>query len=93
MSFTEKDLRHIARLAALQLTDEELSSLQAELNNILEYVNTLSTVPTEGVEPTSHVHGVVNVFRDDILKDSLSLEQVQRNAPDFVGGFRVPKVI
>jgi aspartyl-tRNA(Asn)/glutamyl-tRNA(Gln) amidotransferase subunit C len=91
---SDKDVRHVARLSALEISDNEIDALRETLGDILEYVNTLSSVPTQGVEPTSHVHGVVNAFRDDIIKDSLSVEDVERNAPDFAGNsFRVPRII
>lgn len=94
MTFSEQDLLHIAKLAALDLSSEEMDSLRADLSNILEYVNALSKLPTEGVVPTSHVHGSFNAFRDDIIKDSLSVDSIQQNAASFGnGGFRVPKVI
>ncbi len=94
MTFSEQDLQHIAKLAALDLSQEEMESLSSDLSTILEYVNALSQLPTDGVVPTSHVHGSFNAFRDDIIKDSLSTDSVKQNAPDFGSdGFRVPKVI
>ena len=94
MSLTKEDVRHVAKLAALKITDEEIPQLQADLGEILGYVERLTAVATIGVVPTSHVHGLVNAFRDDIIKDSLPLEEVLRNAPDFAGSsFKVPKII
>lgn len=94
MDLLHIDLLHIAKLASLELSNEETESLKSDLSTILEYVNALSELPTEGVVPTSHVHGSYNAFRDDIIKDSLSIDSVKQNAPNFgSGGFRVPKVI
>ena len=94
MSLTEKEVRHVAKLSALQLGDEEIATRCKELGAILEYVERLSSLSTRGVVPTSHVHGVVNFFRDDVIKDSLPIEELERNAPDFKNGcFRVPKII
>ena len=94
MSLTEKDVRHAAKLAALKLDDSEVEAQRRELEQILGYVARLSDLQTRGVVPTSHVHGVTNCFRDDIIKDSLSVEEVERLAPDFKNGsFRVPKII
>ena len=94
MSLTEKDIRHIARLSALELSDEEVEIRGRELEDILNYVERLSAVSTRGVAPTSHVHGVVNFFRDDIIRDSLAVEELERIAPDFKNSsFRVPKII
>jgi aspartyl-tRNA(Asn)/glutamyl-tRNA(Gln) amidotransferase subunit C len=94
MSLDEKIVRHVAKLSALELSDEEVSRFGKDLGEILEYVDGLSKVAIHGVSPTSHVHGVVNDFRDDITKDSMPVEQVAEMAPDFKGGgFRVPKII
>ena len=94
MSLSENEVRHIAKLAALQLNDDEVKHYQQELNQILGYVEQLSEVDTKGVAPTSHVHGVVNGFREDIVKPSLSSDDLKKIAPDFCPeGFRVPKVI
>jgi len=94
VALTEDDVRHVAKLSALECSDEEIPALRATLAEILDYVHRLASVNTEGIEPTSHVHGVVNAFRDDIIKDSLPLEEVAGNAPDFAAGsFRVPRII
>ena len=94
MSIDRNTIQQVARLSAIELTEEEEVGLQADLGQVLDYVSQLSKVNTEGVEPTSHVHGAVNALREDVVRDSLSLESVEKNAPEFVsGGFRVPKVI
>ncbi|MFN8390069.1 MAG: Asp-tRNA(Asn)/Glu-tRNA(Gln) amidotransferase subunit GatC [Bdellovibrionota bacterium] len=94
MSLTEKDIRHVAKLSALKLSDEEVAVRCKEVGDILEYVERLSAVSTRGVVPTSHVHGVVNFFRDDIIRDSLPVEDLESLAPDFKNSsFRVPKII
>ena len=94
MSLNEKDIRHVARLAALEIADDDIAKFGQELSDIIDYIDKLSTVPTPGVVPTSHVHGVVNAFRDDVIKNSLPQEEVAENAPDWVSGsFRVPKII
>lgn len=94
MKLTNDSVRHIAQLAAIDLDDQELEKLGKQLNDILDYVEVLSSVNTKGVAPTSHVHGLTNAFRDDILGESLSVSEVEAIAPDFDRqGFRVPKVI
>lgn len=94
MSLTEKDIRHIAKLSALAVEDNEIETLKRELGSILEYVTTLSQINTRGVEPTSHIHGVVNAFRDDVVKENLTNEEALKNAPDASrGSFRVPRII
>jgi len=82
-------------LAGIAITsDEEVARMQKQVSGILEYVAKLSAVPTKGVSGTSHVHGVVNAFREDIVKPSLPLEEVKKDAPMFAnGGFKVPKIV
>ena len=93
MSLSNEDLIQIAKLAQISVSPEELETLRGELNGILAFVETLSSVPTRGVEPTSHVHGVVNAFREDVVKKSLPLSDLEQNAPDFSNeGFTVPKI-
>ena len=94
MSISTEQVLHLAKLARLELKEGEIVRVKSEISDILDYLNQLLAVPTKGVVPTSHVHGVVNVFRDDFAKQSLPLDAVQANAPDFDQlGFRVPKII
>lgn len=94
MALSRQQIEHIAKLAALELSESEFEAALGELNDILSYVDQLQAVDTRGVVPTSHVHGVVNAFRDDVIRPSLSVEDLERNAPSFdERGFRVPKVI
>lgn len=93
-SLTKENVLHIAHLAAIELEEPEVATLQQDLSSILNYVDRLSELNTHGVVPTSHVHGVVNAFRDDVIKPSLSVDEALGNAPDSGnGGFRVPKII
>jgi aspartyl-tRNA(Asn)/glutamyl-tRNA(Gln) amidotransferase subunit C len=94
IALSKEDVLHVARLSALEVREEDIPQLQRDLGEILAFVHRLSEVSTEAVAPTSHVHGSFNVFRDDIIKDSLPLESVAKNAPDFTASsFRVPKII
>lgn len=94
MSLTRDIVDYVAKLSALSLSAEEKERMQIELGDTLEFVARLQSVPTEGVEPTSHVHGAFNAFRDDVTKPSLPVEAVKSMAPDFnSGGFKVPKII
>ncbi|MGH2744081.1 MAG: Asp-tRNA(Asn)/Glu-tRNA(Gln) amidotransferase subunit GatC [Thermoleophilaceae bacterium] len=82
---------HVARLARLRLSDEELERMPAELSKILEHVERMDLLDLDGVEPTSHVVEVQNVLRDDVPRPSLPPEQALEGAPDVAdGGFRVP---
>ena len=82
---------HVARLARLRLTDEEVERMSAELSTILEHVERITELDLEGVEPTSHVVDVENVLRPDEPRPSLPRERALENAPDPAEtGFRVP---
>ena len=82
---------HVARLARLRLSDEEVDRMAGELSVILEHVETMNELPLEEVEPTSHVVQLENVLREDVPRDSLPRDVALDQAPDPAdGGFRVP---
>ena len=82
---------HIARLARLRLTEDEVERMAEELSGILEHVETLSALDLDGVEPTTHVVALENVMRPDEPVPSLTREQALAGAPDSAAGaFRVP---
>jgi aspartyl-tRNA(Asn)/glutamyl-tRNA(Gln) amidotransferase subunit C len=82
---------HVARLARLRLSDDELERMPAELSKILEHVERMNLLELEGVEPTSHVVELQNVLREDEPRPSLPREKALQGAPDAAdGGFRVP---
>jgi aspartyl-tRNA(Asn)/glutamyl-tRNA(Gln) amidotransferase subunit C len=94
VSLTDNEVRHVAKLAAIEVKDAEIPKLKEEINAILTYVERLSEIPTRGVQPTYHVHGISNVFRDDVRQASFTTDELQQNAPDFAEGFfRVPQII
>ncbi len=87
-------VRHIARLARLSLTDEEVSRFGAQLGSIIEYVEQLGSIDTSGIEPTAHPLPIRNVLRADEPGDSLPVDLVLANAPDKAPPyFKVPKVL
>jgi aspartyl-tRNA(Asn)/glutamyl-tRNA(Gln) amidotransferase subunit C len=82
---------HVARLARLRLTDEEVERMAGELSKILEHVEKMNELELDGVEPTSHVVELQNVLRDDEPRPSLARERALEQAPDVTDGmFRVP---
>ncbi|MBP1690962.1 MAG: glutamyl-tRNA(Gln) amidotransferase, subunit, partial [Bacteroidetes bacterium] len=81
MAVTLHDVEHIAQLARLSFTDQEKQRLTGELNTILEYMEQLNGVPTDHVEPLSHVIDLQNVLREDVRTPGLSREEALRNAP------------
>ncbi len=94
MKISTQELLHVARLARLRLDPQAADKLAGQVATILEYVDTLAQVDTEGVPPTAHAIGVTNAFREDRLAGHLPPDQALANAPareeDF---FLVPKVI
>ena len=82
---------HVARLARLRLSDDEVGRIGAELSTILDHIEKLNELDLEGVEPTSHVVEVENVLREDVPRPSLPRDKALDQAPDpAAGGFRVP---
>jgi aspartyl-tRNA(Asn)/glutamyl-tRNA(Gln) amidotransferase subunit C len=94
MSVTNDQVRHIAGLARIAMSDEELERLVPELNNILDWVEQLAEVNTEGVEPLTAVIDQKLRLRDDVVNDGNIRDEVLANAPEAQHGFfAVPKVI
>jgi aspartyl-tRNA(Asn)/glutamyl-tRNA(Gln) amidotransferase subunit C len=88
------EVEHVAKLARLELTEEEKRLFAEQLGAILEYAAKLNELDTSGVEPTTHVLPISNVLRGDEIRPSWPLEQVLRNAPDEEDGqFKVPAVL
>ncbi len=82
---------HVARLARLELSEDELERMQGELSGILEHVDRIASLDLEGVEPTTHVVALENVLRADEPRPSLARERALEQAPDPAdGAFRVP---
>jgi aspartyl-tRNA(Asn)/glutamyl-tRNA(Gln) amidotransferase subunit C len=82
---------HVAKLARLRLSDDEVDRMAGELSQILEHVETMNELDLDGVEPTSHVVDLTNVLREDVPRDGLDKETALAQAPDAAdGGFRVP---
>ncbi len=94
MSITREEVLHVAELARLDFSEEEAGRFTGQMAAILEYVEKLSEPELDGVEPTAHVHDIVNAFRADEVKPSLPNEKALAAAPSSEDGcFRVPKVI
>lgn len=91
----EDEVRKIAHLARLSLSNIEMAKFTKELAVILEFIGKLNEADTSEAEPTSHViSGISNVFREDVLRESLPVEKALQNAPQKIGDFfGVPKVI
>ena len=91
MAISPEEVRHVARLARLQLSDEELARFGEQLSAILEAVGKVAELDLADVEPTAHPLDLVNVWEEDEPRPSLPLEEALANAPDREGSFfRVP---
>jgi len=91
---TEAQVRQVAKLARLNCSDKEIKLFTTQLGAILDYVAQLEEVKTSEVEPLAHCLPIHNVFREDVVKKSLSNDEALANAPRRDGGFfAVPKVL
>ena len=94
MGITRDEVRHIARLANLDFTDEEYDRFTQQLNAILQYVAQLDRLDTSAIEATSHVGTGSEALRDDLVMEPIPREEALANAPEADRGyFKVPKVI
>ncbi len=94
MSISRQDIEKVALLARLQLTDDELSKMTAELAQIVGYVDQLAEVDTDGIEPMAHAIETANVFRTDAVTESLPHDEALANAPHRdARGYLVPAVL
>jgi aspartyl-tRNA(Asn)/glutamyl-tRNA(Gln) amidotransferase subunit C len=88
------DVRKVAKLARLDMSEADLSRMAEQITNILAYVDKLNELNTDGVEPLAHPLPIHNIFRDDVPTPSLSPDEALRNAPSRLGNFfGVPAVI
>jgi aspartyl-tRNA(Asn)/glutamyl-tRNA(Gln) amidotransferase subunit C len=90
----EIDIRHVAKLARLALSDEEVARLREQLGVILEHAAKVGEVAAEDVPPTASAIPRANIFREDVAEPSLPAEEALRNAPDRADDrFRVPRIV
>ena len=93
MSLSEQEVRHVAMLARLALTDDEVTSLQGDLNSILSHIDSIQQLDLANVPPTAHAIPVVNVTRPDVAVPGLSREMALKNAPaEQDGAFLIPQI-
>lgn len=94
MKITRQDVENVAVLSRLEFGEGDTAKFTGQLNAILDYIDMLSKVDTEGVEPTAHVLPLQNVVRADEVKPSLARELAMANAPEAEDGyFKVPKIL
>ena len=94
MSISEEQVRHVALLARLELSDEQIEAIGEDLNSILGHIDTIQQLDLEGVEPTAHPLDVVNVARADAVRPGLSQDDAVKNAPHSQdGAFVIPQIV
>jgi len=94
MKITPEEVRHVARLARLSLSEAEVEKTTLQLDGILSYVEKLGELDTTGVVPTTHALAIHNAFRADEVRESLSQQEALANGPVQNGeAFVVPRVI
>ncbi len=94
MRIAKEEIIHVGELARLYLDDAAVDLYTKQLGDVLTYMETLNHLDTAGITPASHAISINNVFRDDIVMESVSAKSALTNAPESSdGGFIVPKVI
>lgn len=94
MAITEAEVRHVAMLARLALTDEQVQHLARELSSILGHIDEIKALDLAGVEPTAHAFPVRNVMRSDEVKPGLPRDLALANAPEARdGAFVIPRIV
>lgn len=91
---TGEDVDHIGWLASIKVTEEEKEGFVASFNSVLDYFHQLDELDTEDVEPTYRVVDLTNVFREDVVTESISQEESLSNAPRRENGyFKSPRIV
>ena len=93
VTLSRSDVEHVAYLARLGLTDEELTRLEGQLNHILDQYAILTELPTDDIPPTAQTIELENILRDDVVRPSLPVAAVLANAPARDGDFIVVPAI
>ena len=91
---SDETMEYVGILAKLELSEEEKLAARSDMERMLDYIDTLNELDTEGIEPMSHVFPVNNVFREDVVTNGDGSKETLSNAPaQKDGGFKVPKTI
>lgn len=94
MAISKDDVRHIARLARLELSEEEIEKFAGQLSQILDHAAKIQELDLDGIEPLTHAIDRKNVFRKDVVKPGLSTEDALKNAPEREENyFKIPPII
>jgi aspartyl-tRNA(Asn)/glutamyl-tRNA(Gln) amidotransferase subunit C len=94
MKITKETVEHVAHLGRLELEPQEIELYTQQVDSILQYMDALNSLNTDGIEPTSHSIPVGCVLREDTAKDSFAVADSLKNAPERTGSFfKVPPII
>lgn len=94
MQITKDLVSYVAALSRIELEDDEIDEMQKQMNDIVNYMDTLNQLDTDSTEPLSHVFAITNVMRDDEVKPSYDREDILKNAPERTDEtFVVPKTV
>jgi len=94
LRITKIDVEHVAQLARLRFSEDQLVLFTEQLNTLLSYFDKLQEVDTTGIEPSTHAVSLCNAFREDLSRPSIVEDDALRNAPASERGcFKVPKII
>lgn len=91
---TLEEVKHIAKLSKLNIPDNELEYYLSEMDKMINHFNILSKIDTSDVKPMTHVNNLINVYREDQSKESLTTKEAIENSPETFGQFfKIPKII
>lgn len=94
MAISEEQAKHVAKLSKLSFSEEELKDFTAQLGKIIDMVELLEEVDTQGVPFTSNVAPAINVMREDVALPGMNREELMKNVPESEGGYiKVPAII
>lgn len=94
MAISKEEIIHIAKLASLNLTEDEIEKYAKDMTDILEFAEIVNNLDTNEIKETVGINGEYNVFRKDEIKPSMDRDELLKNSPSSEDGmFRIPKVI
>jgi aspartyl-tRNA(Asn)/glutamyl-tRNA(Gln) amidotransferase subunit C len=94
LKISKEEVGHVAHLARLNFSEEEIKTYTSQLNDILMYMDILNKLDTSDVAPMTHAISLTNALRDDVKRESLGTDRALANAPEEAGDFfKVPRVI
>lgn len=94
MQITNELVSYVANLSRIKLDENEISEMQSQMSEIVNYMDILNQLDTENIEPLSHIFNITNIMRDDEVRDSYEREEILKNAPAHTEeAFIVPKTV